>query len=546
MTKIKMSVHLSVAAILFGLTSVIAKDSEIADSKSNSKQTINKSKKKTKKSVKTKATCSQNISPVVTAPSTPPILNKSTPQWLRIDHHSLTRPKAGTGQLEASHPFTKALVAAYNNNPTLKAKLREYYATSEAISQALAGWRPTITGTASTGYTKIGAQPQDIKVTRHPKSLGIDVTQNLYQGGTTIANTKLAENQIRASRADLTNTIQETLLSAVQAYTELWTQRETLKTIETSIHFYQQSLEQANAQYDVGENSQTDVAQADFSYQQSLAQQVSARIAVENARANYIQVIGEEPPANMTLPRPLNEMIEFPSNINELLNSVEKYNPAVLRALYGQEAAKDNIDVATGALLPVVGLRGNATRQLNDDSSLTSRQNLTSVTVNLTLPFYNNGGSDWSRLRQVEQTAVQRKHELKAARNQAVSTGRQAWEAVREGPAQINYYRNAVKAGNVNIEGTRQENLVGERTLLDVLQVEATLVDARRNQLLAERDYIRSGYTLIAALGELTPEILNLDVQRYDVDTYPEAARDAWIGAIEAPSDERGRGRSRP
>lgn len=480
-------------------------------------------------------------------------INK-TPVWLRIDHTRLIHPKKGTDpQIENRQDFNKALANAYNYNPDIKASLRAYYATSENLSQAISGWRPSIKGQASTGYSLVDDQtavrnrtvngqiivePKGV-YSSHPKSASINVTQNLYQGGTTVANTKVAESQIRSARADLRNVEQNTLLKAIQTYTELWFQRENVKTIQTSENFYKQSFDQATAQEDVGESSSTDVAQAKSSYEKSVADRIVAQGAAENARATYAQITGTEPPLEIKLPQPLNEIYEFPKSLEEFLEAVAKYNLSIIKAENDRESAQYNIDAITGELLPSVDLQGTAQRNLNTNT-LSGRQNSVEAMVTLTLPFYTNGGRDWSRVRQAEQIAVQRKYQLKSARDQAINDAKQAWENVLTSRDQIKKYDAAVDAGRIGVEGTRQEYMVGERPLLDVLQAEANLVSIRISALSSRRDLINNLYKVLLVLGELTPEILQLDVQAYDINTYPEAVRNQWIGFQQAPSDERG------
>ena len=540
MTKFKVLLHLSVACILLeGSPVSAASDATIKTTSSKSSKVVKSKKSKTVVKKNIKKNSQTDVSQV--AKLVPVKQVDKTPVWLRIDHTRLIHPKKNTDlQLENAHPFNKALVDAYNYNPDIKSNLRAYYATSENLAQAISGWRPTITGQASTGYSLVDDQINRRSTTSsNPKAASVNVTQNLYRGGTTVANTKVAESQIRSARANLQNVEQTTLLKAIQVYTDLWYNRERVKTIQTSENFYKQSLDQARTQVDVGESSSTDVAQAETSYEKSVADRSAAQRDAENSRATYVQVTGDEPPLDIKLPRPLDETYEFPKSLEEFIEAVGKYNLSIIKADNDAQAAQYGIDASTGALLPSVDLQGSAGRNLDTNLQRT-RQNTVQGLIKLTLPFYNDGGGDWSRLRQVEQTAVQRKYELKSARNQAINDAKQAWENVQTSRDQIKYYDAAVNAGRIGVEGTRQEYMVGERTLLDVLQAESNLVDIKLSALNARRDLIVNLYRFVLLLGELTPEALQLDVQAYDINTYPESVRNQWIGLQDAPYDARG------
>ena len=540
----------TIAIVTMAGQNLIATDSSDTAQKQTQKKLMKKKGKKQKHkrdaSVKKK-----DMAPKIQKKIPVPSKEDKTPLWLKISHEPIVHPKEMNGKIGANHPFNKALAAAYNYNPQIKSKLRQYYATAEGVSQAMAEFRPSVVGTVQTGYSVGEAQNkngsnQGVIDARslNQKSANLSITQNLYKGSGTIAGMSAAENQVRSARADFLNTEQTILLNAAQAYLELWFQREKLKTIKISEKFYKETLQQVKAQAEVGESSTiTDVAQAEFEYEKSVATRIDTEAALENAHATYIQTIGEEPSAVLTLPAPIHEMMELPSSLSILLGAVEKYNPDIIKAQYDYISSKDSVDVAAGALLPSVDLVGSADRTI-DNSTRGARQNDASVFLRMTIPIYNNGGADWSSIRKSEQTASQKKHELDTARDSALKNTKQTWKNLQSNKAQIKRYEAAIKAGDIRTEGTRQEYVVGERSLLEVLQSEEVVVTARVSILEERRDYIFNGYTLISTLGELTPEILQLAVASYDVDTYPETVRDQWLGWDKTePLRKRGAGR---
>jgi len=539
----------TIAIVTMAGQNLIATDS----SDTAQKQTQKKLMKKKGKKQKHKRGASVKKKDMAPKLQTNPVSSKEdkTPLWLKISHEPIVHPKEMNRKFGANHPFNKALATAYNYNPQIKSKLRQYYAIAEGISQAMAGFRPSVVGTVQTGYSVSETQNKNVldqgvtdARSLNQKSATVNITQNLYKGGGTIAEMSAAENQVRSARADFLNTEQSILLNAAQAYLELWFQREKLKTIKISEKFYKETLQQVKAQAEVGESSTiTDVAQAEFEYEKSVATRINTEADLENAHATYIQTIGEEPPAVLTLPAPIHEMMELPSSLSILLGAVEKYNPDIIKAQYDYISSKDSVDVAAGALLPSVDLVGAADRTI-DSSTRGARQNDASVFLRMTIPIYNNGGADWSSIRKSEQTASQKKHELDTARDSALKNTKQTWKNLQSNKAQIKRYEAAIKAGDIRTEGTRQEYVVGERSLLEVLQSEEVVVTARVSILEERRDYIFNGYTLISTLGELTPEILQLAVASYDVDTYPETVRDQWLGWDKTePLRKRGAGR---
>jgi outer membrane protein len=528
---------LSLGVMAFVMTAIphsllVAANSDDKEQAQTAQEALKKKARKGKKAKKKSAPCSSKKQTHSSS-----FKQSKSPAWLKIEHAPIAHLKEGFETLTANHPFIKALTAAYNYSPQIKAKLREYYSTAEGLSQAYADFRPTINGQVQTGYSVTDNQNPDPTSgdqggasSTNPRSASINVTQNLYKGGGTIAGMNSAKNQVRAARADFLSTEQDVLLAAIQAYLEVWFQQERVKTIETSEKFYKENLDQVKAQAEVGESSTiTDVAQAEFSYENSVAKRTAAEADLENARTSYIKIIGEKPPAVLSLPTSVREIISLPKSLEEFLRYVEKYNPSIIKAQYNYSSYKDNIDVAAAELLPSVDLVGTAGRGI-DSSRRNARQNDASVTLRMTIPILNKGGADWAGVRKSEQLALQKKHELQASIDTALQQIKQTWKQVEATKIQIQKYEAAIKAGDVRTEGTRQEYLVGERSLLEVLQSEADTVDARLSLLQEQRDYLLNGYTLLSSVGELTAEVLKLPVARYDLNTYPETVRDQWIG----------------
>ncbi|MBT7647635.1 MAG: TolC family protein, partial [Rhodospirillaceae bacterium] len=91
----------------------------------------------------------------------------------------------------------EALVLAYDNNPTLAAARAELRSVDEQISQALSGWRPTISaqGTLALERSETNTTPYE---TTHPNNYSLNLTQPLYRGGRTVASTSQADNVIIA------------------------------------------------------------------------------------------------------------------------------------------------------------------------------------------------------------------------------------------------------------------------------------------------------------------------------------------------------------
>ena len=114
-----------------------------------------------------------------------------------------------------------------------------------------------------------------------------------------------------------------------------------------------------------------------------------------------------------------------------------------------------------------------------------------------------------------------------------IESANRAWDVLATAQASIQSLLAQVNAARIALNGTRQEALVGSRTVLDVLDAEQELLDARVSLVRAQRDEIVAGYGLLAVIGQLTARDLGLPVEYYDfADDYNSARRRLWGTSI--------------
>ena len=90
--------------------------------------------------------------------------------------------------------------------------------------------------------------------------------------------------------------------------------------------------------------------------------------------------------------------------------------------------------------------------------------------------------------------------------------------------------RTSVFAARLALDGVIEEQRVGQRTTLDVLDAQSELVAAQITLVSAERDKDVTGFQLLSAIGQLSARRLGLNVQLYNPKEHTDAVRDKWFG----------------
>jgi outer membrane protein len=441
----------------------------------------------------------------------------------------------------AAQTLTEALAEAYQTNPQLLAQRALLRATDEMVPQALAGWRPTVAFTGQTGYAAASGPPSlaggsTAYSHTQPASLDLNVTEPVYNGGRTVAQTRQAIATIEAARAQ-TLAVETTVFQAVaQAYLDVLRDQALLEVQRDNEKVLWAELVSTRTRARIGELTQTQVAQAQSAYEQAVATRTAAAGQLGVSRAGYARAVGH-PPGVLLPPR---ERPALPATRADALRLAAADNPNVIAAAFAELAARDNVDVIRGQLLPQIALTGDLNRSSGGAStmtaanqpspaSVTSLTQTASITATMTGPVYE-GGAVWSQTRQAQQTVGQRQSQVDDARRAAAQAAADAWAALKAARSGIASYGAAVRAAQIALAGLEKEALTGERTVLDVLVGEQQLLTTQSQLVVVEHDAALAEFTIAAAIGRLIAPELRLPVRLDDFDRHFREVRDKWIG----------------
>jgi outer membrane protein len=106
----------------------------------------------------------------------------------------------------------------------------------------------------------------------------------------------------------------------------------------------------------------------------------------------------------------------------------------------------------------------------------------------------------------------------------------QYWGQLEAAKAQTEAAARQVRYSESALNGVRNEAKAGSRTTLDVLNALQTLLNARIALINAQHDRVVASYSLLSAIGRLSPVVLGLPAEIYDPRVHYHQVRDSWIG----------------
>lgn len=424
---------------------------------------------------------------------------------------------AGTAVPASAESLYAAMAKAYENNPDLNAVRAGLRATDEGVALAKSGYRPIVGAESTLTSTSLQGRTTNTAV------VGISVTQTLFDGFQTRNNVKAAESAVFAGRENLRNTEIDILLATVEAYANVNRDNQIVAYRKQNIAFLEEQLAAAKARFDVGESTRTDVSQAEAQLAGARALLTAAVAQAKTSAAVYAKVVGN-PPSKMQ-PVPLPKKL-LPPSLDSAIAVGMTEHPAIKGAEHGVDAADFMVKSNEGALLPGVKITGTLAETSTTGAGA---YGTAQVQAKITVPLYQ-GGAASAKVRQAKEELGQRRIQVDSARRAVEQAVIASWVQMEASSATIAANKAQLAAANLALNGVVEERRVGQRTTLDVLIAQQSVLSAKESLAQSERNAIVASYSVLATTGRLTIDRLGLSVARYKPETHYEATKDRWFG----------------
>ncbi len=421
--------------------------------------------------------------------------------------------------------LTDALALAYQTNPTLQSQRANQRVADEGVVQAKTAFRPSLSASADYSASRVDYATRQgnfltgeyDRVTQSNSSANLSLSQPLYTGGRATANLTAAEADVLASREDLRSVEQSVLGNVIQSYVDVRRDQERLRIANENVTVLSRQLEESNARFEVGEITRTDVAQSQARLAAARASQSSAQAILAGSRAAYAAVVGQNP--TDLAPEPSLAAL-LPTTVEQAFDSIDQFNPQVQAARYAEQAAAARVAVAKATYRPTVSARAGlgwdsegrvngSGSQFNDyDRALTG-------SLTASIPLFT-GGLTGSQVRAATERENAARIAVEGAKRSALQQVSTAWNNLLASRSNLVSNEEQVRATRIAFEGVRQEQQVGLRTTLDVLNAQLELANAEVALVVARRDEYVASASVLQAMGVLNVANLAPDVERYD------------------------------
>ena len=427
----------------------------------------------------------------------------------------------------SAETLAEAISMAYASNPTLQAQRAQLRALDENWYQARSGYRPTLSATGRATWTETTLPGTDplVDVESNSGSAVLSLSQPIYTGGRVSSAVSAAEADSLAGRETLRRVEAQVLGQVIQSYVDVRRDQEALRIRQTNVAVLQRQLDESRARFDVGEITRTDVAQSEARLAAAVALLNSAQATLATSRATYEAVVGQAP-GDLAPEPPIGTLL--PASLEQAWDLAESGSPVLRAAEYAEQASRARIAGARAEQMPTISLQGQLgysglASPLHTDAYSRALSGSAVVTV----PIFT-GGQTLSRVRAATERNTVDRLGVENARRTVRQAITQSWSALQASRSNIEATDKQVRAARIAAEGVVQEQRVGLRTTIDVLNAEQELRAAELSQISARRDEYVAAAGVLGQVGRLQAGYLVPEIPRYDPGANFNSLRVTW------------------
>lgn len=409
---------------------------------------------------------------------------------------------ATAGGPAAAQSLTDAVRLAIETNPEIAQASAGREVVDHELTQARGRYLPQVDLDAFAGpqwtdnpFTRARGEG---RTQLYPNQLSIVLQQLVFDGFGTGNEVDRQASRLDAAAYRVLETAELIGLDVVQAYLDVLRQIDLVRLANNNVGVHMQTLNDVRQRQRAGRSSIADVQQASERLFAAESTLVDFELNLRNARVTYERLVGA--PVGV-LTRPVSIAAELPIDVETAAVDAKRNSPVLLSARADLDTANAGFRAAAAPYYPQVAVEGRAT--VGDD--LRGTQGSDQTYEVLLTARYNlfRGGIDAANRREELSRIRESRSRLLALDRSIEELVRQSWNELQSASRRLDLLEEQVASSEQVRRSYRQQFNIGQRTLLDLLDTENGLFNARVSRSTVDHALIFSRYRVIAATGNL-------------------------------------------
>ncbi|WP_019278086.1 TolC family outer membrane protein [Vibrio coralliilyticus] len=396
-----------------------------------------------------------------------------------------------------SQTLEQAVALTITSNPNVKASYNEYMSKLYDAEASSGAYLPSIDLDAGVGYEQVDlASGTENELTR--KEATLSLTQLIWDGSATLNDMDRTAADAESVRFQLLADSQDIALEVTNIYLDATKAYEVLALSESNLAVHKEIYSDIKKRVESGIGSTADLSQVEARLAKAHGNLLAAQNNLYDVHTQFKRIVGQAP-QGLIFPRADENAIPF--SVDEALDLAIKNHPVIKVAQADVDSARFQYEQTKGVNYPTLSIEANQIWR-DDAGGIRGSSNESSAMLRMRYNLYN-GGADSDRT----ESAAYQLNKAKDFRDRtfrSLEEGlRLSWSALDLTLQQKEFLADHVDSASDTVIAYEKQYKLGKRTLLDLLNTENELFEARKDYLDAKYDEQYAKYRVMNATGGL-------------------------------------------
>lgn len=393
-----------------------------------------------------------------------------------------------------------AIDRAIHSNPEVLASASRRLQADEGAKGARAGYLPRLDMNLGRGREWLDSPDtrivgiNDQLMTRREAT--VTLTQMLFDGFAVKSEVKRQEARVASTAYNVAATAEDLALRVVTAYLEVLRRQETVAEAQDNLDAHERIYRQIRILAEGGVGRRADIDQAETRLALARASLRQEQGSLRDAQVSYLRLVGTAP-QSLEVPPPADASL--PDSEARVIDEALHAHPSVKAAEADVAIASAANAGAKAALSPQVNLELASSRS-ND--VIRGQVNDRSIMLRLRYNLFR-GGADRARIAETGYQVQEAGEVLNRVRTEVQENASLAYNANVTARDRMEALERYVASSVATREAYLKQFSIGQRSLLDLLNSEGEVFNARQAYTTGKFALLAGGYRVLAGMGKL-------------------------------------------
>ena len=401
-----------------------------------------------------------------------------------------------------SQTLEQAVAITLASNPEIKSSFNEYMSYIKQSQVSEGAYLPSVDLDAGVGLEDVN-MASGVKNQLTRKEATISLTQLIWDGSSTLNDIDRTAAEAESMRMQLRSNAEDKALEIAEIYLDAVKASNILELSERNLAVHKKIYDDIKKRVESGIGSTADLNQVSVRVARANSNLIAAQNNTLDLAAQFTRIVGQ-PPQDLIFPRPDEDTI--PQSLEEAVKTAKQSHPVIRIAMADVDAARYQYKQTKGKNLPTFSVEASHTWR-DDAGGYEGESRETLAMLRMRYNLFNGGSDSAEQERMAYQ--LNKSKDLRDRTYRSVEESlRLAWNALDLTLQQKEFLAEQVDSAAETVVAYEKQYRIGKRTLLDLLNTENELFEARKDYLDARFAEQYAKFRVLNSTGILLDSLL--------------------------------------